>query len=170
MALLNYTTEIPASRSIAEITRLLTEGGASAIMLENGPEREIVAISFMLNTSFGRIPYQLQANVGAVIQTLNKQISDESRRVNQRCNYKRKIPRSLYNNKEAAERIAWRITKDWLEAQLALEQIGNAKLEQIMLPFATVNGKSFYQALAERGSLALPAPRESAEPITVEKI
>jgi hypothetical protein len=68
------------------------------------------------------------------------------------------IPRHLYNNKQQAERIAWRIAKDWLEAQLALETIGGAKLEQIMMPFAVQDGKSFYAHMLERGSLALPAP------------
>ena len=166
MPLLNYTTEIPASKSIAEICRILTEGGASAIMLEKGPDREIVAVSFMLETTFGRVPYMLPANVGAVILALNAQIVAENKLVNQRRNYRRKIPSSLYNNKAQAERIAWRIAKDWLEAQLALDQIGSAKLEQIMLPFANVGGKSFYQRIAELGTLALPAP--ASEPQRVD--
>lgn len=163
MPLLNYTTEVPASKSIAEICRMLQEGGASAIMLENNAAREIVAVSFMLDTTFGRIPFQLPANVPAVILALNKQIQDENRRGG-----KRKIPRTLFNNKAQAERIAWRIAKDWLEAQLALSAIGSAKLEQIMLPFAsTGNGQNFYQRLVERGSLALPAPANlEPQPVT----
>lgn len=162
MPLLNYTTVVPATKSIAEICRLLQEGGATHIMLENGPDKSIVGVSFMLETTFGRVPYTLPANVGAVILSLNKQIEDEERRGG-----RRKIPRALFNNKPQAERIAWRIAKDWLEAQLALEQIGAAKLEQIMLPFAGASGeKSFYQRLVERGSLALPAPRTEQPAIT----
>lgn len=171
MALLNYTTEIPASRSIAEITRMLTEGGASAIMLENGPDKEIVAVSFMMDTSFGvRVPFQLPANVPQVIATINKQIADETKRVNQRSNYKRKIPRSLYNDKAQAERIAWRIAKDWLEAQMALAEIGASKFEQIMMPFAQIGGRSFYDHVVQRGSLALMPAEQKAEPIPVEQV
>lgn len=157
MPLLNYTTEVPATRSIAEITRILQEGGASAIMLENGPDREIVAVSFMMDTTFGRLPFSIPANVGAVIATINAEIRADDAKVRARSNYRRKIPRSLFGNKQQAERIAWRIAKDWIEAQMAITTIGSAKMEQIMLPFATINGKSFYQRLIERGSLALPA-------------
>lgn len=160
MPLLNYTTEVPATRSIAEITRILQEGGASAIMLENGADREIVAVSFMMETTFGRLPFTIPANVGAVIATINAQIRAEDLKVRARSNYKRKVPRSLFGNKAQAERIAWRIAKDWIEAQIAIAEVGSAKLEQIMLPFATIDGKSFYQRLIERGTLSLPAPRE----------
>lgn len=166
MPLLNYTTEVPATKSIAEITRILQEGGASAIMLENGPDRTICAVSFMMDTTFGRLPFQLPANTAAVMATLNAQIREESAQASKRRGFKRKIPQRLFNDAAQAERIAWRIAKDWLEAQIALASIGGAKLEQIMLPFAMLGAKSFYQRMVDRGSLALPAPAE-AKPVVV---
>lgn len=161
MPLLNYTTEVPAGRSIADITRILQEGGASAIMLENAEDHTVSAVSFLMVTSFGRLPFKLPANVPAVMSTLNAEIIKEDALVRKSVRYRRKIPRNLMNNRAQAERIAWRIAKDWLEAQIALAQIGSAKFEQIMLPFAEVNGRSFYQRMIERGSLALPAPESS---------
>jgi len=169
MPLLNYTTESAASKRIAESTRMLQEGGASAIMLENGPDREITAIGFVMETTFGRLPFHLPANVGAVIATINAQIRAEDQIVRTRSRYHRKIPRNLFGNKAQAERIAWRIAKDWLEAQLAISQIGSTKFEQIMMPFATINGKSFYQRLVERGTLLLPAP-STGEPENVTNV
>jgi hypothetical protein len=152
MPLLNYTTDVPATRSIAEITRILQEGGATAILLENNADREISAVSFKMRTTFGEQAFSLPANVPAVILALNAQINHEAKH----CRGRRKIPRSLYNNKAQAERIAWRIVKDWLEAQMALHQIGAAKLEQIMLPFAVdESGQTFYQRLVTRGNLLL---------------
>lgn len=161
MALLNYTTEVPASRSIAEITQILQEGGATALMFQYGIDREVVAITFQMPTTFGVLPFTLPAKVSEVIGTLNVQIKEETSRVNQRRNYRRKIPLSLYNNKAQAERIAWRIVKDWLEAQIAMSSIGNAKFEQIMMPFVQIAGKSFYQHMVDRGSLGLPAPADT---------
>jgi hypothetical protein len=160
MPLLNYTTEVPANRSIAEITRMLQEGGASAILLENNADREISAVSFRMKTSFGlETAFTLPANVPAVIAAVNAQINAETQRQRKAPGYKRRIPMSLLNNKAQAERIAWRIVKDWLEAQMAIHQIGAAKLEQVMLPFAVdETGRTFYARLVERGSLALPAP------------
>lgn len=158
MPLLNYTTAVPASRSISEITQMLQDGGASHIMLKTGTEREVTAVSFVLqNTAFGSVSYTIPANVGAVILAVNAQIEDETDRQRRTKRYKRKIPTGLFNNKAQAERIAWRISKDWLEAQLALATVGSAKLEQIMLPFANVAGGNFYECLVSRGSLALPA-------------
>ncbi len=162
MPLLNYTTDVPATRSIAEITRMLQDAGATAILLENDADRRISAVSFKMKTGpFGELPFMLPANVPAVILALNGQIQEESRRVAARRGYNRRIPKSLYNNRDQAERIAWRIVKDWLEAQLALHQLGAAKLEQIMLPFAVVGidadgqSQTFYQRLAMRGTLQL---------------
>jgi hypothetical protein len=163
--LLNYTTEVPAGRSIAEITQILQEGGAQAIVLENAPDHTVSSVSFLMTTTFGRIPFKLPVNVPAVMATLNDEIRTEDAIANKRSRYRRKLPRNLLNNRAQAERVAWRIAKDWLEAQLALAQIGSAKFEQIMLPFADMKGKSFYQRMIERGSLALPAPEEPAAPV-----
>jgi hypothetical protein len=163
MPLLNYTTEVPAGRSIADITQILQHGGASAIMLENAPDHTIEAVSFLMVTTFGRIPFKLPANVPAVMATLNAEIAAEDVIARKRSRYRRKLPRNLLNNRAQAERIAWRIAKDWLEAQMALAQIGSAKFEQIMLPFADLKGKSFYQRMVERGTLSLPAPEVAAD-------
>ena len=53
MPLLNYTTEVPAAKSVGEIVKMLQEGGAQAIMMENNAAREVDAISFRLETAFG---------------------------------------------------------------------------------------------------------------------
>jgi hypothetical protein len=171
MPLLNYTTEIPASRSRGEIIEILERAGASAIGLEYAGDRSVDAIKFVLDTKqFGRVPYVMPANVGAVILTLNAEIERETAMLRQRTILKRRIPTNLHNNKEQAERIAWRIAKDWLEAQIALTQIGGAQIEQVMLPYADMGGgRTFFHALVERGSLALPAPSKE-EPINVTEI
>lgn len=167
MPLLNYTTEIPASKSIGEIMTILQQAGARAIMLENGVEKTVVAISFALTTSFGDVTFQLPANVNAVTLTINAQIRAETLAIQQRKQRVRRIPSRLFNDKEQAERIAWRIAKDWIEAQVALAAIGCAKLEQVMLPYArTADGRTFYEAITARGTLALPAPRSEPRDVT----
>lgn len=148
MAILNYTTEVPASRSIAEILVLLQKGGASAVLMENTSDGKVTSIGFQMTTAFGKQSFNLPANVGAVSLSLNASIKRKERD----GSGKLKIPQSLLNDHAQAERIAWRIVKDWLEAQLALHEIGVAKMEQIMLPFAVdESGKTFYQRLVDRG-------------------
>ena len=151
MPLLNYTTAVPASKSLADIIRILQEAGASAIMLENNSSCEVEAVNFILNASFGRVPYKIPANVGDVILTINGQIRGETEALKNRAIRKRRIPHGLFNNKAQAERIAWRIAKDWLEAQLALIETGMVELPQVFLPYAQNNkGETFYETMKEQ--------------------
>lgn len=149
MPLLNYTTEISAERSIAEVQKLLTAGGATAILLLTDASRRVSAVHFRLKTNFGETTFELPADAASVSLAINAQIDEETRT---RGRKERKIPIRLMNNREQAERIAWRIVKDWLEVQLAMHAIGAAKLEQILLPFAVDDsGKTFYRRLLDRG-------------------
>lgn len=144
MPLLNYTTKVGAGVTVSQIQQILAAGGASAVLTEYNAARELVAVNFRLQTAFGEVAYSLPANVPAVIIALNKQVEQK------------KLPRRYRNDKEQAQRIAWRIVKDWIEAQLAIDQIGCAKLEQVMLPFAVdESGKTFYDRLVTRGNLLL---------------
>lgn len=165
--LLNFTTEIPASRTIGEIFALLSEGGASAIMqeMEGG---QIASISFRMATAnFGLVTYRLPANIAAaqaVINRLTKTPGKDGRKI---------ISPRFYNDKAYASNVAWRIVKNWIEVQLAFHQLDQAKLEQIMLPFAVDDGgATVYERFLVRGSLALPAPRAEtpAEPINVTPV
>jgi hypothetical protein len=37
---------------------------------------------------------------------------------------------------EHAESVSWRIVKDWIEAQLAIVEAGQAEMAQVFLPYA----------------------------------
>ncbi|HET6671253.1 MAG TPA: hypothetical protein VFH15_13575 [Pyrinomonadaceae bacterium] len=50
----------------------------------------------------------------------------------------------------AARRVAWRILKDWFEAQLALHEAGQAEMGQVLLPYAIDSqGVTAYHILKE---------------------
>lgn len=50
-----------------------------------------------------------------------------------------------------AERVAWRILKDWVEAQMALLDIEMVRFEEIFLPYIeTKNGRTVYERLEEK--------------------
>lgn len=49
-----------------------------------------------------------------------------------------------------ARRVAWRILKDWLEAQLALFEAGQAEIAQVLMPYAIdAQGNTAYQIFKE---------------------
>jgi hypothetical protein len=65
-------------------------------------------------------------------------------------------------DEDQARRTAWRVTKAWLESQLALIQSGMADLQEVMLPY-TVQGKdgsTLYEKLAKSGYLIEHKPEE----------
>jgi hypothetical protein len=56
-----------------------------------------------------------------------------------------KVPKQ-FKTEEQARRVAWRIVKNWVEAQMALIEAGLAMPAEVFLPYAvTNNGQTIYQ-------------------------
>lgn len=131
-ALKNYTTKIDPMRTAAEIDYILASNGATAIQkdITNG---QITALRFTVQTSLGLIPIQLPVNVEAVQQILKKM-------------REQKVRANIDYSQEQAARVAWRCLKSWVEAQMALIQIGMATMDQVFLPYVlNGDGKTLYE-------------------------
>ena len=64
---------------------------------------------------------------------------------------KQRGTKNIKATKEQAERVAWRILKDWVEAQMALLDIEMVSFEEIFLPYIeTQNGKTVYEVLEQK--------------------
>lgn len=151
MKILNYTTEVDAAKSLGEIQALLARHKCQAILSEFDEKGAVKALSFRIRGPFGLMSYRLPANVGEVEKVLYKAAGVERR----------------YRTREQAERVAWRILKDWTEAQLALVQISMATMEQVFLPYAqSPDGQTVYEKFtAEKfGGLALPENATATQP------
>ena len=59
--------------------------------------------------------------------------------------------------REQAFRTAWRIIKDWGEAQLALLETEMVDFEEVFMPYILSGRETLYQALSEGRVKALPA-------------
>ena len=149
MAILNYTTQIPVEKTIAEIEKMLAESGAEKILKEY-EEGGINSISFMIPTEKGKLSFKLPMNVEAVMQVINNQTGEFKR-----TGYKNRriIPLKFHNDMDQARRVGWRIIKDWLEAQLALFFLQMVKIEEIFLPYMynEKTNQTMFQMLEERG-------------------
>lgn len=138
MALLNYTTEVPATKSVGEIISLLSQAKARTIMQEFDAAGNVTAISFRTQTQFGEMSFRLPMNVLAVQQVLKNQYQQK------------RVDRRFANDAEHARRVGWRILKHWAEAQMALIETGMVKVEQVFLPYAqNASGVTVFEALAE---------------------
>lgn len=147
--ILCYTTTVAAQKSVSEICGMLACGKVGAIMQEFDGAGNTTAINFQTMTAFGQMTFRLPVNVQAVHQILKNQWQA------------RKIPRHFANDAGQARRVAWRITRNWIEAQLALIEIGMVKVEQVFLPYAQfADGRTVYETMEQKRfeQLALPQP------------
>lgn len=120
MPLLNYTTKVNVYTTLGEIQAILVKHGAKKIMQDYNNDGHIVALTFGIETPAGLRGIRLPANVDAVHTVLAKQ--------------------KIKCDREQAERVAWRIVKDWVEAQMAILESEMVQLDQIFLPYM-VNDK-----------------------------
>ena len=142
MAVLNYTTSIAATKTVGEMQTALAQAGAGRISVDydNGSP---AALSFMLATPHGPRHFTLPVNVDAMHRLLVAE--DKAGRI-------RSGAKATRSSREQAERVAWRVMKDWLLAQLALVATEMVGLDQVMLPYLQIDdsGRTLYASYRER--------------------
>ena len=126
MPLLNYTTKVNVYTTLGEIQGQLVAHGAKKIMQDYDEQGRISALTFLINTPYGMRGIRLPANVDAVHAVLIRQ--------------------KVKCDREQAERVAWRIVKDWVEAQMAILESEMVQMDEIFLPYMVNNsGKTVFQ-------------------------
>lgn len=113
MPLLNYTTKVDVYTTLGAIQGQLVKHGAKKIMQDYDDQQRIAAICFLIDTPFGLRGIRLPANVDAVHEVLRRQ--------------------KVKCDREQAERVAWRILKDWVEAQMAILESEMVQMDEIFL-------------------------------------
>lgn len=151
MSILNYTTQIYAAKTIGEIQTMLAKHGASRISVDyydGNPS----GLTFSLPTAHGPRLFTLPVDVDAMHRLLVAE--------HQAGRLKGGKSGAVMRSYAQAERVAWRVIKDWLAAQLTLVQTEMAALDQVMLPYLHTDqsGHTLYAAYRERENiLALEA-------------
>ncbi len=131
MAIKNYTTRIAATKTIGEIQEILAKNGAFRVSIDYGNGGRVLGVSFALNLEGGVQAFRLPARAEAVKRILQKQKA--------KC------------TDEHAENVAWRNIKDWLDAQMALIETGQAEAAEVMMPYMLdEHGRTLYEAFANR--------------------
>ena len=149
MGLLNYTTKIDADKTAAEIAKILSLHGASAVMTEYDPESSYVnALSFKIKMGDKELAFRLPTDWRPVYAVLTK---DSKMR-----DYHRGYNRWKSDKELQAVRTAWRIVKDWVQAQCALIETQMATTAQVFLPYAIMrDGKTLSEKVAENPQFLL---------------
>jgi hypothetical protein len=151
MPILNYTTTIDAHKTLGEIQKRLTQHGARRLLLDYDEDGDPVALSFQIMVRGEPFHYRLPCRHHQVLALLAKEPRPEGTR-----------PRKLKTESQAL-RVAWRILKDWIEAQLAIVEASLVELPEVFLPYAiTPTGETVYEQISRQGYL-LPGPRQNEE-------
>lgn len=145
---LNYTTTISVDRTLGEVQRILARSGCAAVATNYDEAGRAVGLSFTLRTPHGERAFSLPVNLDGVQALLSTpQVQALARRRGKK-----------YDSPEHAEAVAWRVVKDWLEAQLALIDANMATLAQVMLPYLRVDDDhTLYERYEEHERATLAA-------------
>ncbi len=103
------------------------------------------SLSFILRVGDQPISFKLPSNWRGVLAAMRRE----------------KATNRLLNPQQA-RRVAWRILRDWLKAQLSLIEAGASSIEEVMLPWAITNDGTTVakRLLTGKGVfLGLPAPK-----------
>ncbi|CAK0756010.1 conserved hypothetical protein [Azospirillaceae bacterium] len=133
MPIKNYTTSVPANRSIEEIQSAPVKHGAVGVLYEyeKGTGR-IAELKFKLRIHDTDVGFALPVEWRMFQAVLKEQ----------------RVPR--FNDEEYVYRVAWRNIRDWVLAQLALYETQMVELPQVFLPFAmTKTGKTLYETVEQ---------------------
>ena len=143
MAILNYTTKIDAAKTVGEIQAMLAKKGAASIRIDY--EKGVpIAVEFETDTpTLGRQFYSYAPRVEGVLESLQRDPNVPSR----------------FCDLEQARRVAWRIEKDWLEAQFAKSEAMRFPLERLMLSYMVMGQKPLYEKMVEsHAKMLMEAP------------
>ena len=141
--ILNYHTKISAEQTIAQIQKMLAKNGANAVLTEYGPDGNVSAVSFRLEHQGTQVFFRLPANIDPIYVLVQRNGDRPSNRT-----------------REHATRVAWRIIRQWIEAQLAIVQCEQVEMVEAFLPFAQdqATGETVFQRLAKDNFTLLDSP------------
>lgn len=133
MPIANYTTTVEALKTVGEIQGILVGHGAKSIKMDYGRDGNIESLAFIVETPYGDMPVRLPVDARAVLKVLENQ----------------GVP-PRYASYPQAVRIAWRIVKDWVRAQMAILETEMVRMEQIFLPYMiTKDDRTLYEAMVD---------------------
>jgi hypothetical protein len=137
MGLLNYTTKIDADKTASEITKCLSAHGASAILTDY-QDGVLSAISFQITVNEQKISFRLPCDWRPVLGVLMKDVRVPA--------YSQRYAAIKRDREMQAVRTAWRIVKDWVEAQMALVETQMVTTRDVFLPYAVMrDGRTLAQ-------------------------
>ena len=139
----NYTSTISAARSQAFIEKKLVQHGARAIQKTYGPDGRVDAMCFSMHIEGREVFFKLPVRVANCEEVLRANLSSRAR------------PETIKKIPDQAERTAWKIESDWVEAQMAKIELAQIEVMEVFLPYVFDGKQTYFEILKEKGYKAL---------------
>jgi hypothetical protein len=141
----NYTTVVDAAKTAAECMALLARHHARQVSIDYDDEGEPSGLSFVMATPWGPRQFALPVSADGTLKRLREAYDKGGTGV-----------QSRHVTRQHARRVAWRVRKDWLDAQLAMIDAGQGELAEVMLPWVRVDPRhTMWEAYQEHELRAL---------------
>jgi len=138
MGLLNYSTKIETTQTVGEIQAMLAKHGARQMLIGYAEDGSVENLAFQIQTQYGMMGFRLPVDPESVLKVLLREHSLG------------KLSHGGKPDHAQAVRVAWRILKNWVEAQMAILETEMVKMEQIFLPYMMVGEKrTLYEAMVD---------------------
>src|SRR2546421_3601105 len=157
MAIKNYTSDKPIDRIFAELQHTLGTHGAQQISFDYGDDGKVHDVQFVIKVNDRFLPIKLPARVEKAQAVLKKhwEVGMISHKRGKEQTY----------GSEQAYRVAWRNILDWVQAQMALLEIGMVKMEEVFLPYMQDRqGVTYFERMEQRGFLLESGTSQQEEP------
>ncbi len=104
----NYTSSVSAARSISYIEAKLAQNGARQILKLYDENARVEGMCFIIMLNGLEMPFKLPAKISECEKVLLANLSPRAK------------PETRKKVVQQAERTAWKILSDWVEAQMAM--------------------------------------------------
>jgi hypothetical protein len=141
----NYTSSTPANLTISYIESYLAECEVEGITKQYA-HGVPVALAFHVNEDGKTFTIRLPAKVEEVWEYLWRDY------VTSRV----KPKKTKDDFKDQAARTAWKIQQDWVQVQMSLIKLKQAKVVEVFMAFVWDGEQTYYQALKSGGFKQLP--------------
>lgn len=152
MAIYMETTKIDPAKTLGEIQGLLAKAGVQKIQTQfDGGE--LCGLLFSIPFGGKELWYKLPArtdNISNYLQAKRGLEKYEKRKDDPVV--KERLEDWKRQDKEQAKRIGWRQILRWLQAQLALMEVGMVDMKEVFLPYCLWNdNKTLYEVFEKDG-------------------
>ncbi len=128
---------------MAFIESKLVQHGARAILKTYDDDGRMVGMCFSLKVNSSEVRFKLPSRVANCEKVLRANLSSKAR------------PETIKKIPAQAERTAWKILSDWVEAQMAMIELAQIEVMEVFMPYIFNGKQTYFELVKERKYKAL---------------